>query len=285
MTADADPASDVTAGTDADGDAHEPTLARLFVHPVKSLDPHPVERATVLEAGGLSHDREFAVFDADGEYVNGKREPRIHRIRSRFDSEDGTLALREHGSDEERVFPLDARDELEAWLADHLGYEVTVRRDERGGFPDDTHASGPTVVSTGTLDAVASWFDLPSDDVRRRLRPNLVVRAPAFWEDRLYSAESRDRVVGFTVGGAAFEGTNPCQRCVVPTRDPDTGEETPGFRERFVEKRRETLPEWAGDVWYDHHFRLMVNTRVPRGTVGAELSLGDPVEVGEERPA
>jgi hypothetical protein len=278
-------ATDTGETAETDTGATDPTLARVFVYPVKSLDAHRLERATVREAGGLSFDREFAVFDADGEYVNGKREPRVHRLRSTFDPERETLVLREHGTDEAREFSLDDRTDLEAWLADYFGYEVTVRRDARGGFPDDTHAAGPTVVSTGTLDAVASWFGLPSEDVRRRLRPNLVVRAPAFWEDRLYSAHSRDRVVPFEVGGTTFEGVNPCQRCAVPTRDPDTGEGTPGFRERFVEKRRETLPDWAGDAWHDHHFRLMVNTRVPRGTVGSEVTVGDPVRIGEERPA
>ena len=261
-TDDAD-TTDTTEIAETAGDDTGPTLARVFVYPVKSLDAHRVERATVREAGGLSYDREFAVFDADGEDVNGKREPRVYRLRSTFDPAGGTLAVREHGTDEERVFSLADRGDPEPWLADYLGYEVTVRRDERVGFPDDTHAAGPTVVSTGTLDTVASWFDLPNDDVRRRLRPDPIVRAPAGWEDRHYSANSRDRVVPFEVGGATLEGVNPCQRCAVPTRDPDRGEGTPGFRERFVEMRRETLPEWAGDAWYDHHFRLMVNTRPP----------------------
>ena len=66
----------------------------------------------------------------------------------------------------------------------------------------------------------------------------------------------------------------------MPTRDPDTGAETPGFRERFVTRREATLPEWAAEDWYDHYFRLMVNTRVPRETVGATLSVGDELEIG-----
>ncbi|MFC7176929.1 hypothetical protein [Halosegnis marinus] len=73
---------------------------------------------------------------------------------------------------------------------------------------------------------------------------------------------------------------NPCQRCAVPTRDPDTGEETPGFRERFVERREATLPEFAARGRYDHYFRLMVNTRVPRETVGERVAVGDGIEVG-----
>ena len=67
----------------------------------------------------------------------------------------------------------------------------------------------------------------------------------------------------------------------MPTRDPDTGAETSGFRERFVSERKATLPEWANEDWYDHYFRLMVNTRVPRETVGATLSVGEKLEIGE----
>lgn len=267
------------------------TLSRATVYPVKSLDPHPVDRVTVLPGGGLRHDREFAIVDANGNYVNGKREPATHRLRSRFSpSEDGdgpSLSLRPTDAEAWREFSLAAgeRGPLESWLSDYFGYGVRVERDARGGFPDDTHAAGPTVVTAGTLETVASWFAFDAAEARRRLRPNLVVDAPAFWEDRLYSSTDRERVVPFGVGEATFEGVNPCQRCVVPSRNPETGAETPGFRQQFVEKRRETLPEWAGEAWFDHHFRLMVNTRVPPGTVGETVAVGDEVVIGEERPA
>jgi uncharacterized protein YcbX len=273
--------------------AGTPTLDRIAVHPVKSLDPHPVDRATVLENGGLTHDREFAMVDAEGNYVNGKRERATHRLRSRFhppggvgEDDDGpALSLRPNDGERWTRFSLvdGERGPLEAWLTDYFGYEVRVERDVRGGYPDDTHAAGPTVVANGTLAAVASWFDFDANEARRRLRPNLVVDAPAFWEDRLYSSTDRERVVPFSIGDVTFEGVNPCQRCVVPSRDPDTGEETPGFRERFVERRRETRPEWAGEAWFDHDFRLMVNTTVPPGTVGETVAIDDPVVVGEER--
>jgi uncharacterized protein YcbX len=40
--------------------------------------------ATLTRGGGLSRDREFALFDASG-YVNGKREPRVHALRVSYD--------------------------------------------------------------------------------------------------------------------------------------------------------------------------------------------------------
>jgi len=256
-----------------------PRVDSLFVHPIKSLDPESVERAPFASSGALRDDRRYAIRDEDGNYVNGKREPAVHRLRSVFDRETRTVRLREQGADDARAFSLDAeRGALNAWLSDFFEYPVSVVRDDTG-MPDDTDAHGPTVISTGTLEAVAEWFDLPTENVRRRFRPNVVLEAPAFWEDRLYA--DREHVVAFSVGDVTLEGVNPCQRCVVPTRDPDTGDETEGFQRRFVEQREATLPEWVDRDWYDHFYRLMVNTRVP-ATDGA-VSVGDEVDVLETR--
>ncbi|WP_411963666.1 MOSC domain-containing protein [Haloferax sp. YSMS24] len=255
----------------------EATLDRIAVYPVKSLDPEYVERADIVENGGLACDREFAIFDADGAYVNGKRERSIHRIRSAVSLDDWTVRLSAPGH-EDYHGPLDATD---AWLSDYFGYDVELRRDPAGGFPDDTTASGPTVISTATLTEVASWFDgIDAAEMRRRLRPNLELDAPTpFWEDHLF--DTRETRVAFSVGPVSFEGVNPCQRCVVPTRNPDTGDATPGFRERFVRKRRETLPAWSGGDWFDHDFRLMVNTTVSASSWGETLTVGDAAVVGD----
>ncbi|WP_368409248.1 MOSC domain-containing protein [Halomarina litorea] len=136
------------------------------------------------------------------------------------------------------------------------------------------------MVSTATLREVASWFDVSVDSARRRFRANLEVGAPdvpPFWEDRLVA--DHGEAVAFRVGEAELLGVTPCQRCVVPSRDPNTGAETPGFRERFLERRAATRPEWLDTDRFDHYFRLMVNTHVPESEVGVALSVGDPVEV------
>ena len=261
-----------------------PTLERVNVYPVKSLDPHDtLQRVEVREDGGLAYDREFAIVEASGEYVNGKNEPRVHELRLWFDPKAGRLTLCGPDGDP-AAFDIGDREGIEAWLSAFFGRPVELRRDETGGFPDDMLASGPTVVAAATLEAVADWFDgIDAAGTERRLRPNLVVSGvEPFWEDRLYA--DRETAVAFRVGDCEFLGSNPCQRCVVPARDPETGEETPGFQERFVEKRRETLPEWAGEAWFDHHFRLMVNTFVPKSTVGRQLWVGDGVEILGERP-
>lgn len=254
------------------------TIADLFVYPVKSLDGHRVESARLRESGALDGDRQYAIVDEDREYVNGKREQAVHRLESTFDPAARSLTVSAPDR-EPATFSLDAeRGSLNAWLSEHFGYPVSVIRDP-GGMPDDTAASGPTVISRETIEAVAGWFDgIDPTEMRRRLRPNVVIEAgEPFWEDRLYA--DRDSVVPFRLGEAELAGVNPCQRCVVPTRDPDTGEETEGFQERFVERREATLPEWVNRDWYDHYFRLMVNTRIGEAAAGTTLQVGDDVSV------
>jgi len=250
----------------------------LYVHPIKSLDPVGVESARIVTNGGLGWDRQYVLLDGDGEYVNGKREPAVHRIRSRVDLDAGTVTLRRQSEEDSQEFHLDDdRAAVESWLGNVVGYPIRLARDDEGGYPDDTDASGPTVISAGTVEAVASWYDcVEPAEMRRRLRPNVVIGGvESFWEDRLY--EEPGTVVPFDVSDVRLHGVNPCGRCVVPTRDPDTGDPTPGFQKTFVERRRETLPEWAGDTWFDHYFRLMVNTRVPEASWGEHVAVGDPV--------
>jgi hypothetical protein len=263
-----------------------PTLRRITTYPVKSLDPTERTPATVVENGGLDGDREFALFDESGDYVNGKATAAVHRLRSEFDAAAGTLTVTVPDGDSVTA-PIDderGRDRLAGALGDFLDRPVQLRSEARGGFPDDRRASGPTVVSTATLETVASWFPaLGVESVRRRFRANLEIGSvEPFWEDRLFA--DRDHVVAFDVGDVRFHGVGPCQRCVVPTRDPWTGEPTPDFRETFVRKRRETLPAWSGGERFDHAYRLTVNTRVPESSWGGTLSVGDEVRIVGERP-
>src|SRR5580692_7444806 len=68
-------------------------LSRIFIYPVKSLDGVSVETARVLPSGALANDRRFAIFDALGQYVNGKRNPRVHLLRSAYDPETHRLKI------------------------------------------------------------------------------------------------------------------------------------------------------------------------------------------------
>jgi hypothetical protein len=213
------------------------------------------------------------------------------------------------------AFPSGAEDAAE-WFSVYFEQQILVRHSPEG-FPDDNIANGPTIVSTASLQAVADWFPgLTLDGVRQRFRATLEIdltdhvattdssrgthaaapqhhantggsdiaasaasangHLPAFWEDQLYGEDERS-VVRFRIGEVNFEGSNPCARCPVPARDPQTATDLVGFQKRFTDLRRETLPPWAPSSRFDHFYRLAVNTRVAPTEHGKLLRLGDNV--------
>ncbi|MGC2890344.1 MAG: hypothetical protein WB627_14840, partial [Candidatus Acidiferrum sp.] len=91
---------------------------------------------------------------------------------------------------------------------------------------------------------------------------------------------SETSVVRFKIGEVAFEGSNPCARCPVPSRDSSTGATNDGFQKRFSELRRSQLPAWAPAARFDHFYRLATNTRVPSTEQGKVVRLGDPLLLG-----
>jgi uncharacterized protein YcbX len=257
-------------------------VARLRIYPVKALDGVDVETAGLTPGGGLAGDREFALFDGDGEVINGKRTDRVHRLRTDYDPSNDTLTVGTGGASAPDSFDLGSETgRAEDWFSDYFEQSVRLRRDGDRGFPDRPEA-GPSVVSTATVETVASWFDeLTVDGVRRRLRCNVEVGGvPAFWEDRFVGDGAPVFVIRTTDGpDVRFEGVEPCGRCVVPTRDPDTGAPTPGFRERFIERRAATFPDWAHRDAFPHDYTLMLIARVPEAGRNGTLRVGDEVTV------
>jgi uncharacterized protein len=253
-----------------------PVVSAMFVHPIKSLSRIPVTESRILPGGGLAHDREFALFDAGGDVINGKRHPRIHPIRARYDLDAFTVAL----GDETFHLVDDAR-RLEQWFSDYFGFPVTMKRNTSEGFPDDLDSPGPTIISLATLDEVNRWFpELDREQIARRFRANIEIGGvPAFWEDRLFREPGE--VEDFKIGDVRFQGNNPCARCAVPSRHPDTAEVVPDFAKTFSAKRQETLPAWAAPGRFDHFYRLSVNTRVPASEAGKVVRVGDKLHSGD----
>ena len=290
-------------------------LTGIRLHPIKSLDPIEVREARIGPSGGLEHDRAWALFSVDGKWVNGKRTAAMHLIRAESAPDVSSVTLSVPGDRRRipaRTFPFPAGTEDAAeWFSVYFEQQILVRHSPEG-FPDDTIANGPTIISTATLRRVCEWFPgLQLKDARERFRTTLEIdgthevvgardtRArpgveeasaaitmaaselpgnngalPAFWEERLYGEDERS-VVRFRIGEVNFEGSNPCARCKVPPRNARTAEEIIGFQKRFSDLRRETLPSWAPAARFDHFYRIAVNTRVAPTEVGKPLRVGD----------
>jgi uncharacterized protein len=256
-----------------------PQLARISIFPIKSLDGLTVTEAQILPSGALKGDREFAIIDSAGKFVNGKRNAKIHLLRSTFALDARTVTLWVQGQidqADQQIFNLDGdQHAMSDWFSDYFEQPVKLVQNLEMGFPDDTDSPGPTIISTATLTTVASWFpQLSYEQAQQRFRTNLEVEnALPFWEDRLFaSAESS---VIFRVGDVQMEGINPCQRCIVPTRDPETGEVDHHFQKIFIQKRQKTLPDWVERSRFNHFYRLAINTRIPISEAGKVLAIGN----------
>ena len=255
-------------------------VANITIFPMKSCDGIAFHEASVAISGALRHDRQFALVDSDGRFINAKRTPLIHQLRLQVDP-----VLREFdvGRRSENVafrgrFDDDSK-QLSDWLSDFFSLKVSIIENDETGFPDDSDAVGPTIISTATLETVAGWFDgLTVDEVRQRFRANIEVDGvEPFWEDRLVRSDRQPQP--FRVGDVQFGGINPCQRCVVPSRNSQTGEVTPaGFSQQFSRRREETLPEWASREHFNHFYRLSTNTRLLERGDGI-LRIGDKIEL------
>jgi uncharacterized protein YcbX len=285
-----------------------PRLSGIRLHPIKSLDSVSVTEARIGPGGGLEHDRAWALYSVDGRWVNGKRTPAMHLIRATYapDISSVTLAVpgdRRHIPARTFPFPGGSEDAAE-WFSVYFEQQILVRHSPEG-FPDDNIANGPTIISTASLQAVCDWFPgLTLESARQRFRTTLEIdradvsekkvtavgstivanaasangHLPAFWEEQLYGEDERS-VVRFRIGEVNFEGSNPCARCPVPARDPQTAADLAGFQKRFSDLRRETLPPWAPAARFDHFYRLAVNTRVAPTETGKPLRLGDDLQL------
>ena len=259
-----------------------PRLARIRIHPIKSLDPIEVAGTRIGPNGGLEHDRAWALFSTDGRRVNAKRTAAMHLIRAIYGPEFSKVTLSVPGDrrsmfSAELDFPADA-ERAAQWFSAYFEQQIMVRY-SADGFPDDALASGPTIISTASIEEVAKWFSLTADEVRLRFRANLEIDGvPAFWEDQLFAEDPRG-TVRFKIGEVDLEGSNPCERCPVPARDAHTGADLIGFQKRFAEMRRAHLPTWSHTARFEHFYRLATNTRVPSSEAGKPLRLGDSLIV------
>lgn len=275
-----------------------PRLVNIRLHPIKSLDPVFVPEARISPSGGLALDRAWALYSVDGKWVNGKRTQAIHLIRANYSPDLREVTLSVPGDRREipaRTFAFpSAHEEAAEWFSVFFEQQIIVRYSENG-FPDDTVASGPTIVSTASLECISQWFGptpqgfpgVTVDEARQRFRATLEIdvdparvafgeKLPAFWEDQLFGEDERS-VVRFKIGEVNFEGSNPCARCPVPPRNPQTGEILEGFQKRFTQLRESTLPPWSPRPRFDHFYRLSTNTRVAPTETNKLLRVGDRV--------
>lgn len=253
-----------------------PILSKITIFPIKSLEGISLNKAIITEGGCILHDREFAIFDENGKYVNGKNNPLVHALRSKVDFENDTLSFRHKDANVWNHFRYEHdREALLAYLSDFFKIPVTIRRDATGRFLDLPDRGGVTVLSTSSLQSVSEWYSgLSISETRTRFRANLEIESSEpFWEDRLFSTPGN--AVTFSIGEVTIQGTSPSARCVVPSRNPETAESIHLFQKSFTENRKAQKPAWSVLNEYEHFYYMSVNCHIPSSETGKWIKCGD----------
>jgi uncharacterized protein YcbX len=258
-------------------------LSEIRVHPIKSLRGVAVASARVLPAG-LEHDRRWMLVDEDGRFVSQREEPRLARLGMalvdggyRVTAEDGEALVVPASHDGPRVGVSVWSSELEAVVHEegaaffsralerplrlvHLPDDVVrpagsaARPEDRVSFAD---AYPYLLIGQGSLELLNTRVPTPLP--MTRFRPNFVVTST--------EPHAEDRWARVRIGTVEFRGTKRCDRCVMTTVDPLTGEKGLEPLRALAGYRRED-----GKIWFGMNL-------VPNGV--GRVRVGDAVEVLE----
>jgi uncharacterized protein len=231
------------------------SVARLFIHPVKSLGGIELSELAI-SARGPKWDREWMVVGEDGTFLTQRQRPKMALIKTELEYDGLTLAF---GGASLRV-PLersralrrvtvwkdsfeaeDQGDEAARWLTEAIGVSCRLVR-----YPENhRRAITERFAQAGDWTAFADGYPLLAileeslDDLSRRcgrtleaerFRPNLVLRgAPAWSEDGWKTLKA---------AGLSLRAAKPCARCAITTVDPKTAETGPEPLKTLAEFRR-----------------------------------------------
>jgi uncharacterized protein len=259
---------------------NKPIVSNICIYPVKSLDGISLQKAQIGRGGCLLHDREYAILDGNGHFINGKSNALVHLLRSKVDFENEIISFRH---EEERTwndFHLQKeKDAVDEYLSSFFKEPATLIQNSEGRFMDIPDIAGITILSTASLEEVAGWYNgMDMEEARKRFRATIEISGvPAFWEDKLFIEEGT--AIEFKIGDATFLGISPRARCVVPTRHPETGEVIHGFPRSFAKHRAASLPDWSTLEDYGHFYYLTVNCYIPPTEFSKWIGVGDEVKI------
>ncbi|MDK2776402.1 MAG: MOSC N-terminal beta barrel domain-containing protein [Pseudomonadota bacterium] len=216
------------------------TVTRLFIYPIKSCAPVEVSELTFDEYGPVG-DRRFMLIDGEGNFLSQRKTPAMAHIRAHFQGADLLVSadgeqdlLVAAGSPlapvvasvwDDEVHSGDCGDVAAAWFSRVLNTPCRLvriladsRRQVSREYADDGEWVGfadgfPLLIcSQASLDALARHAGRPLE--AERFRPNVMVDgtepfAELGWRE-------------LQAGDGRLLTCKPCERCVIPTRNPAT---------------------------------------------------------------
>ena len=215
-------------------------LIDIIHYPLKSGAPVHQQSADVDHLG-VQYDRRFMLVEQDGSFVSARRDPKLLNLSLTY--YDSTIDLSYAGEHLASISSKSSgRMEVTVWdrtisslcidnaskpISDRLGrpvrlvyndelsQDIAVKRYPWGPLFSD----GYPILLTTTASLAAVNHASGGDYEMARFRPNLVIDNQIPWEE--------DHWHTFSIGSVLFKRVKPCERCVLTTRDPITGNKDP----------------------------------------------------------
>ena len=231
------------------------SISRLFIHPIKSCAAIECQQLELGSRGPLL-DRDWMVVDAkSGRFLTQRKFPRMALITPRLEGD--SIVVSAPGVDDfqlpkdgqkipvtvwsDDVQGLDCGEEAAQWFSTFL--KIDCRLVYQGNclrFADEKYAPENTpvsyadgfpllVINQGSIDYLNEKYG--ADKIAaERFRANIVVSGPeAFNEEQWQQVNSKD---------IEMSVVKPCQRCVIPSIDPQSAEKNSSVMQLLIDECR-----------------------------------------------
>lgn len=207
-------------------------IVRISITPVKAFAlVHPDE--VMLEAGGVVGNRRFWLRDEQGALYAGKRNGDLQRVRADWDESsrrlaltfpdgrhvDGVVQLGEPVATELYRRPRPSHRVIGPWqeaISQYAGRDLELLWADNGAVDRATWGGSVSLVSRASLDKLGDEAGVKDVDGRRFRMLFEIDGVGAHEEDEWMNRRVR-------VGDAVIEVNGDIGRCIVTSRDPDTG--------------------------------------------------------------
>lgn len=270
-------------------------IASLHVYPVKGVRAVDCEQA-VFDQRGLAHDRRWLITDEDGQSLTQRDSPVLARIDAAVTGDGLHLACGEKAidiayPDEDRrgvfkvwrdeVQALDAGGDASAWLSELIGRPVRLCFMDEKALRMSTEKWRPStavnfadmhpflITTTASLGALNDAIAANGGETvgMERFRSNIVIDGAEAWGEDGWKV--------LKIGEHVIDVIIPCERCVVTTKNQQTGESADNEPLKTLATIRKSAHRDIGGVLFGWR-------AAARGD-GA-FAVGDAVDVLEERP-
>ncbi|HEY2355561.1 MAG TPA: MOSC N-terminal beta barrel domain-containing protein [Gaiellaceae bacterium] len=229
------------------------TVVRISIAPVKAL--HVVHRDEVeLTHAGVVGDRRFWLVDADGRLANGKRYPQLMQIRPEWDEASRQLSLNLPGGERvdgvvEPGEPVDAvlygvqhssRRIAGPWqdaISKLAGEPMTLLWSDGGAVDRGAdHGGWASIISRASIAGLGTMAGTAPPDARQ---------FRMLFEIDGVAENEEDEWIGrhVQIGDAVVKPLGDVGRCVVTTKNPDTGEDAFPTLDTLATYRRDGVTE------------------------------------------